>query len=144
MDWNKTNTILITAFIILNIFLFATSNNMAQAEYNPENDKEFVQDVTNLLMQKNIKINTDIPDNTFTLPILETEYDIIEITSQLLEEYLNENIEAVEGLYSYSNKKGETLEIIGGKKLRLTLRNKLDNKIKISNEYIRKLLEPIK
>lgn len=128
MDWNKTNTILITAFIILNVFLFASSSHMSKAEYNPKNDKEFAHDVANLLDQKNIKINTDIPDETYILPVLETEYDIIQVNSRLLENFLNEKIEPVEDIYKYSNSKGETLEIIDGKKLRLTLRNKVNDK----------------
>lgn len=129
MDWNKTNTILITAFIVLNVFLFASSNYMTETEYNPKSDKEFAQDVANLLDEKNIKINTDIPDSTFILPVLETEYDIINVNLKLLEKFLNERIEPVEDVYTYSNSKGETLEIIDGKKLRLTLRNKVNDNI---------------
>ena len=129
MDWNKTNTILITAFIILNVFLFTSSNYMTKAEYNPNNDMEFEEDVANLLKQRNITINADIPDETFILPVLETEYDIIKVNSQLLEKYLHEKIEPVEDVYSYSNSNGETIEIIDGKKLRLTLRKKVNGKI---------------
>lgn len=129
MDWNKTNTILITAFIILNVFLFTSSNYMTKAEYNPNNDIEFEEDVSNLLKQRNITINADIPDETFILPVLETEYDIIKVNSQLLEKYLHEKIEPVEDVYSYSNSNGETIEIIDGKKLRLTLRKKVNGKI---------------
>ncbi len=129
MDWNKTNTILITAFIILNVFLFTSSNYMTKAEYNPKNDKEFAEDVENLLKQKNITINADIPYESYVLPVLETEYDIIKVNSQLLEKYLHEKIEPVEDVYTYSNSKGETIEIIDGKKLRLTLRNKINGEI---------------
>ncbi len=128
MDWNKTNTILITAFIILNVFLF-TSNYMAKTEYNPENDKEFAEDVENLLKQRNITINTDIPNETFILPVLETEYEIIKVNSQLLETFLHEKIEPVEDVYTYNNSKNETIEIIDGKNLRFTLRNKVKGEI---------------
>lgn len=129
MDWNKTNTILITAFIILNVFLFASSNYMPNAKFDPTNDKEFASDVAKLIDEKNIKINADIPDETYILPVLETEYDIIQVNSSLLERYLNEKIEPVEDVFKYSNNRGETLEIIDGKKLRLTLRNKVNDKI---------------
>ena len=129
MDWNKTNTILITAFIILNVFLFASSNYMSKAEYDPKNDKEFALDVAKILDEKNIKINADIPDETYILPVLETEYDIIQVNFSLLEKFLNEKIEPVADVYKYSNSKGEILEIIDGKKLRLTLRNKVNDKI---------------
>ena len=129
MDWNKTNTILITAFIILNVFLFVSSNNMTKAEHNPNNDKEFAQGVSYLLDEQNIKINAEIPDETYTLPVLDTEYEIIQINSQLLEKFLNVKIEPLEEVYTYSNNKGEIMEVIDGKKLRLTLRSKLPGKI---------------
>ncbi|HHZ01951.1 MAG TPA: hypothetical protein GX396_03270 [Tissierellia bacterium] len=125
MDWNKANTILITAFIILNIFLFASIiDTTTSTEYNPNNDENFKNNVISLLEEKNIKINTKIPEDSFVLPILETEYEIIEINSRLMEQFLHERIEPMEDVYSYSNSKGETLEIIDGKKLRLTLRKK--------------------
>lgn len=129
MDWNKTNTILITAFIILNVFLFVSSKNMTNSEYAPMKDKEFAQEISSLLDGQNIKINAEIPDETYILPVLETEYEIIQIDSKLLENFLNEEIEPVEDVYEYSNSKGEALEIIDGKKLRLTLRNKVEDKI---------------
>ncbi|HPW99436.1 MAG TPA: two-component system regulatory protein YycI [Sedimentibacter sp.] len=129
MDWNKTNTILITAFLILNIFLFVSSGNMIRADYNPNKDKEFAQEVSNLLDEKNIKINAEIPAETYTLPVLDTEYEIIHIDSQLLENFLHEKIEPLEDVYTYSNKKGEILEVIDGKKLRLELRSGVPGKI---------------
>jgi regulatory protein YycI of two-component signal transduction system YycFG len=61
MDWNKISTILITAFIILNVFLFVSSKDMLNTGYGPADDKEFVQEVANLLMGQNIRINTQIP-----------------------------------------------------------------------------------
>jgi regulatory protein YycI of two-component signal transduction system YycFG len=129
MDWNKTNTIFITAFLILNVFLFATLNYMSKAEYDPTKDKDFISDVVKLLDEKNIRINADIPEGTYTLPVLETEYEIINVNSSLLEKFLNEKTEPVDDVYKYSNSKGETLEIIDGKKLRFTLRNKVNDKI---------------
>jgi len=70
MDWNKTNTILITAFIILNVFLFVSSKNIRNAEHKPNYDKEFAQEVAYLLEEKNIKINVEIPNNIYILPVL--------------------------------------------------------------------------
>ncbi|NLJ58515.1 MAG: hypothetical protein GX339_06690 [Tissierellia bacterium] len=129
MDWNKTNTILITAFIILNIFLLTSSKNITAVQYNPMNDEEFTTNVVSLLKEKNITIDTDIPAEEYILPILDTEYQIIEINSQFLEQFLHERIEAIEDVYTYSNSRGERLEIIDGKKLRLTIREKLPGKI---------------
>lgn len=130
MDWNKTNTILITAFIILNVFLFTSSNYITKTEYKPDDDKEFTQDVAKMLEEKNIVINTTIPEESFILPVLETEYDIMEVDSLLLEKFLGEEIEPLEDVYTYTNSQGQTLEVIDGKKLSLTLRSKVDGEIK--------------
>jgi hypothetical protein len=85
------------------------------------------------LKGQNIKINTEIPDETYILPVLETEYEIINIDSRLLENFLNEKIEPVDDVTKYSNKRGETLEIVDGKKLILTMRNKINDKINNQN-----------
>ena len=79
--------------------------------------------------EKNIKINAEIPAETYTLPVLDTEYEIIHIDSQFLENFLHEKIEPLEDVYKYSNKKGEILEVIDGKKLRLELRSGVPGKI---------------
>jgi hypothetical protein len=123
MDWNKISTILITAFIILNVFLFVSSKDMLNTGYGPADDKEFVQEVANLLMDQNIRINTQIPDETYVLPVLETEYEIINIDSNLLENFLNERIQPVDDVYKYTNSKGESLEIKDGHRL-LQIRGK--------------------
>lgn len=139
MDWNKSNTIFIVAFIILNIFLFSYSfNDIFSEEYNVMSDIEFIENVENILKEKNITINCDLPNEMYTLPILDTEYRILNIDKKLLEKYLGEGIEPIEDVYKYSNEKGETLEIIEGKKLVYTLREKAEGKIaedlKISDE----------
>ena len=130
MDWNKSNTILIVAFIIINIFLFISFyNNTFSEEYDVMSDEQFVTSVEDLLKQKNIKINCSIPSDTYILPVLETEYDIIQVDNELLNKYLGPGIEAVEDVYMYNNKNGETLEIVDGKKLRYTIREKISGNI---------------
>ena len=90
MDWNKSNTILIVAFIILNIFLFISFyNNTFSEEYDVMSDEQFVTSVEDLLKQKNIKINCSIPSDTYILPVLETEYDIVQVDNELLNKYWN-------------------------------------------------------
>ena len=138
MDWNKSNTILIIAFVILNIFLFVSYyNNTFSEEYDVMNDGEFVEDVEELLKQKNIRIGGSIPKGSYVLPILETEYEIIEADNELLQNYLGAGVEAVEDVYVYYNNKGEMLEIISGKKLRYTIRElskeKMTGKENITN-----------
>ena len=108
MDWNKISTILITAFIILNVFLFVSSKDILNAGFGPENDPEFPQEVANLLKVQNITINTEIPGETYVLPVLETEYEIINIDSKLLQNFLNEKIDPIEDVYKYTNSKAET------------------------------------
>ncbi len=125
MDWNKTTTILITAFIILNIFLFGTSfNNIFSDEYNVTSDKEFVEKVEGILKEKNIVIKGELPDDTYMLPILETEYEIIHINTELLTRFLGPGIVPIEDVTVYNNNNNEVLEIKEGKKLCYKLREK--------------------
>jgi regulatory protein YycI of two-component signal transduction system YycFG len=126
MDWNKSNTILIIAFVILNIILLVSYfNNAYTEEYDVMNDEQFVESVEELLKQKNITINSEIPEQTYVLPILETEYEMIVLNNELIQNYLGSGVEAVEGVYIYNNDKGETLELINGKKLIYTVREKI-------------------
>jgi len=130
MDWNKSNTILIVAFVILNIFLFVSFyNNSFSEEYNVMSDEQFVISVEKLLKKKNITINCNIPEDTYILPVLDTEYEIIKASNELLNQYLGEGVEAVEDVFVYNNENGEMLEIIDGKKLRFTMRDKVLGKI---------------
>lgn len=136
MDWNKSNTIFIVAFIILNIFLLTYSfNDMLSEQYNIMSDKEFVENVENLLKEKNIVISCEIPKEVHTLPILDTEYRIINIDKEMLEKYLGEDIEPVEGIFLYSNQKGESVEIIDGKKFVYTLRERVNGKLEENAEF---------
>lgn len=61
MDWSKAKTILITAFFLLNIFLFimiilTNSGGIFQSDY--------ITHAQNFLASKDIKINADIPKTT--------------------------------------------------------------------------------
>ncbi|NYB73238.1 two-component system regulatory protein YycI [Sedimentibacter hydroxybenzoicus DSM 7310] len=139
MDWNKSNIIFIVAFIILNIFLLSYSfNDIFSEEYNIMSDKDFIEDVENILKEKNIAINCEIPKEIYTLPVLDTEYRIINIDKKMLEKFLGEGIDPVENVFSYSNQKGESIEIIEGKKFIYTLREKvngnLEDNLKITDE----------
>ncbi|WP_313339610.1 two-component system regulatory protein YycI [Sedimentibacter sp.] len=130
MDWNKSNIIFIVAFIILNIFLLSYSfNDIFSEEYNIMSDKDFIEDVENILKEKNIVINCEIPKEIYTLPVLDTEYRIINIDKKMLEKFLGEGIDPVENVFLYSNQKGESIEIIEGKKFIYTLREKVNGKL---------------
>ncbi|MGB4440489.1 MAG: two-component system regulatory protein YycI [Sedimentibacter sp.] len=140
MDWNKSNAILIAAFVILNIILFTVFyNNSFSEEYNVMSDEQFVTSVEELLKQKNITINCDIPEDTYILPVLDTEYEIIKVNNELLNQYLGAGVEAVEDVFVYNNEKAETLEIIDGKKIRFTIRDKVQGKIEDEENIIKKI-----
>lgn len=144
MDWNKTTTILITAFIILNIFLFSTSfNNIFSDEYNVTSDKEFIEKVESILKEKNIIIKDELPDETYMLPILDTEYEIIHINTELLIRFLGPGVEPIDDVTLYSNNNNQVLEIKEGKKIHFTAREKVAGNISSDsiNEYIEKFIE---
>lgn len=145
MDWNKSNTILITAFIILNIFLFSSaSNNVFSEEYNVVEDEIFIQDVNNLLSEKNITVNTKLPLESYILPTLDTEYEIVYVTEELLERFLGPGVTPVQDVYFYNNSKGEILEITHGKKLHFAVREKVNGKISDESLFVSKINEFIK
>lgn len=127
MDWNKSNTILIIAFIILNIFLLAESfgSIFINNEINGAMDEEYQKNIENLLENKNIDIKCEIPKGTSVMPILYTEYSIVEINDTLVQTYLGEGIKAQDGVFVYSNDKGETLEIKESKKIIYTVRERV-------------------
>lgn len=140
MDWNKSNTILIIAFIILNIFLLlATFSDIFADNSNIAIDVNFKENIENLLKSKNIDINCEIPNNIYIMPVLETEYDIIQINNALLEKYLGKGVEAQEGVFVYNNDKNETLEIVDNKKIIYTIRDKVSGEIK-SDEFINQVI----
>lgn len=145
MDWNRASTILITAFIILNIFLFVSSyNDIFSEEYDVTSDTEFIEKVENILKEKDIVINCKLPEEAYLLPTLETEYEIININQELLTLFLGSGVEPIEDVTVYSNEKSEVLEIIDGKKLRYTIREKINGKIISEDkltEYINKFIE---
>ncbi|MDW5300061.1 MAG: two-component system regulatory protein YycI [Sedimentibacter sp.] len=145
MDWNKSNTILIVAFVILNIFLLVSFyNNSFSEEYNVMSDEQFVMSVEELLKQKNITINCDIPKDTYILPVLDTNYEMIKVNNEIVNQYLGAGVEAVKDVFVYNNEKGEMLEIIDGKKLRFTIRDKVQGKIEDEENIIKEINNFIK
>lgn len=78
MDWSKAKTILIVAFLITNMLLGVVllSNNKTTDSTTKQG---FVEDVTRLLNNKDIKIDTEISREIPSLNTLEVEYEIIDI-----------------------------------------------------------------
>ncbi len=76
MNWSKAKNILIMAFIITNIFLIYNINEDIKANnYFYEVSEERIQDVINILEDRNIFIDTDIPQETPKLPMVTVEYE---------------------------------------------------------------------
>lgn len=145
MDWNKSNTILIIAFILLNIFLLlATFSNTFKDNLNVVLDKDYINSVEELLKNENINIKCEIPQENFILPVLETEYDMVEINNKLVNKYLGKDVNAKEDVFIYNNENNEILEIIDGKMIRNIIREEVigeiaDNELidKSINKYIK-------
>ena len=136
MDWNKSNTILIIAFIILNIFLLLASfSDIFANNSNAVSSEDYENKVENLLKSKNINIKCEIPYDTYVLPVLEAEYKIIDINNVLVQKYLGKSVEAEENVFIYTNGNNETLEIVDGKKIIYTVREKVPFDI-VNDEFI--------
>lgn len=119
MDWNKSNTILLIAFLIVNIFLFgyiyySDEKNVTEII---ENNQEFVEEVENILKTKDITINCSIPSKVYEVPFLEIDYEIIYPSKSLIDSYLGQyDKEIIDDIFIYE-KDGQTLQIVGGKKI---------------------------
>lgn len=84
MDWSKAKTILIIAFIITNILLVYVIK-VEESSSEPTLTDEFIEDVVELLKDKNIYIDTEIPKEIPHLNVMTVEYENISL------EELNEN-----------------------------------------------------
>lgn len=114
MDWSKAKNILIIAFITTNLFLLY---NIERDIFRQENfltvTSKYVLEVKEHLNENNIKVETEIPIEIVSMPVLLVKYnifDIAEIGPKLLGDY------NVVGLNTYSSEKGR-ITITGDKKL---------------------------
>ncbi len=119
MDWNKSNTILIVVFLIVNIFLFSFIyfSDSFNLEYDLKEKEEFLQSVKEILKQKNIIISCEIPSKIHKAPFLEVEYDVISPNRELVENFIGKYDGIInEDVLFYENE-NESLEIVGMKKI---------------------------
>lgn len=98
MDWSKAKTILIVAFIITNILLIGILIGERPID-EPTIKDEFVNEVIELLKDKNISIATQIPKDIPYLNTMIVEYEKISL------EELNKNFLNNEGVIS-NNEEG--------------------------------------
>jgi regulatory protein YycI of two-component signal transduction system YycFG len=118
MDWNKAKSILIIAFVVIDIFLLV--NVMASKKEN--NNLPFSEAISSQLEAKNINIDADINLNQQILPILEVEFNLYDSKSIQIENFLGENFTEATPETIFLNDQGATLEIVQGKKLVVTYR----------------------
>lgn len=135
MDWNKSNTILIIAFLIVNIFLCAyVYGNDIFVENDKEFELQFKQEVCNILEGKNILIDCDIPNTIENEPFLEVKYKIFYPTEKIVKLYLgNYEGEIERNIVNYENDNG-ILKIVGGKKLIFINKNIKKNQIEVNKD----------
>lgn len=152
MDWSKAKNLLIAAFIITNIFLIYNiqSEIFRQNEIQAVNNK-YLDDVKQYLSDNGINLNTHIPEETISLPMLTVKYknfDSNKMARELLGEGYNKETETLDfnDLKKEIFKKGNKELIVEGKK-RLTYKNMGDKKqnynlnektvTKISNDFLK-------
>ncbi|MGF0095054.1 hypothetical protein ACQRC6_01320 [Peptoniphilus sp. SGI.035] len=68
MDWKKIKKTLIIALLVANAILFFYTNYTNFRLRNESTTRDFVREVTELLAEKNIKLDTKIPRKTKKLP----------------------------------------------------------------------------
>lgn len=130
MDWNKSKTILIAAFIVVNIFLLAIvfNYNISGNKYGSF-EEEFINDVLTKLESKNINVDCDIPTRFYSLPLLEIEFEIIKPENEIIKNFLGENIEVEPDKFIYKNKNNEILEFVNNKLLIYTKRDAIPSEM---------------
>lgn len=145
MDWNKSKTILILAFIVVNIFLLAIvfNYNISGNKYGSF-EEDFINDVTVKLESKNISVACNIPTRFYPLPLLEIEFEIIKPENHIINNFLGENIEVEEDKFVYENNNKEILEFVNNKLLVYTKRDAIPSETfdkEIIDNQIQKFLE---
>lgn len=119
MDWNKSNNILIIAFLVVNIFLFSFiyfSNNSV-VNNDLKEKEEFLNSVKEILSQKSITISCDVPTTIYKAPFLELEYDIIHPNKELIETFIGEYDGIINDEILVYENEYESIEIVGMKKI---------------------------
>ncbi|MCF6463422.1 hypothetical protein [Clostridium sp. Cult1] len=146
MDWSKAKTILIVAFIITNILLIYVI--VGEDHVNePTLKDDFIEDVVELLEDKNIKVSTQIPKDIPHLNTMVVEYENVNI-QKLNKDYFSNrgNIEQnAEGLGKIK-KDGESFLIMNNRFIIYENKNKIklyndlnkDEAIRLAEEFINK------
>ena len=119
MDWNKSNTILIIAFLVVNVFLFGfiyVSDNFTE-KYNLEEKEEFLNSVKEILKTKNITITCEIPRKVYKAPFLEIKYDTIHPNEEIIKNFIGDYDGIINDEILFYENEYESIEIVGMKKI---------------------------
>jgi len=132
MDWNKSNTILIVAFLIVNIFLFGFTyfGDFFEQPFQIEEKEEFIQNVKDTLKLKNITLTCEVPSEVSEAPFLDIKYDIIYPTKELVESFIGVYNDTINNEIKYYENNNESLEIVGSKRIIYNNKNVIDTEIK--------------
>ncbi len=132
MDWNKSNTILIVAFLIVNIFLFGFTyfGDFFEQRFQIEEKEEFIQNVKDTLKLKNITLTCEVPSEVSEAPFLDIKYDIIYPTKELVESFIGVYNDTINNEIKYYENNNESLEIVGSKRIIYNNKNVIDTEIK--------------
>ena len=113
MDWNKAKTILIIAFIILDVFLVLQVMDIKNNS-EPVVSLEIIKES---LSEQNITVSIDVTGEELILPLLEVEYMVFDSESHEIADFLGEDYtELIEHEY-YINSGGQSVQINQSKKL---------------------------
>lgn len=119
MDWNKAKTILIIAFVILDIFLVSQVISIRNSS-TPSTSFEMIKE---RLSEKGIEVAIDVVGEELSLALLEVEYMTYDGESKEINEFLGESVnELIENEY-YVNDSGQSIQIKQGKKLTFLARD---------------------
>lgn len=125
MDWNKAKTILIIAFIILDIFLVLQVMDI-KTDSEPVVSLEIIKES---LSEQNITVSIDVTGEELILPLLEVEYMVFDSESNEIGEFLgNDYTELIENEY-YINSGGQSVQINQSKKFLFMTRD-IESEIK--------------
>jgi regulatory protein YycI of two-component signal transduction system YycFG len=112
MDWNKAKTILIIAFVILDVFLVSQVMSIRN-ESKPAVSLDIIKEN---LSEHDIEIAIDVTGEELILPLLEVEYMIFNSESNEIRKFLGDEYnEIIENEY-YINSGGQSVQINKGKK----------------------------
>ncbi len=140
MNWNKAKTILIIAFIILNAFLFYEVQDANNESYEGLSD-EFINHVVEKLLEKNIVIEGEVPEEIYKKPLLEVEYYLV--TREDVAKYIGKDYEEVLENTLFTNEEGSYVRIENNKKLIYNIRD-VNGSLEISKEDALQIIDKYK